>query len=69
MTDYILEVYDKLNSIHLVRHTSKLNYRIIINTIQFDSICRYLLLYIFLSVDHLQKAQDQHIQELLLRSS
>jgi hypothetical protein len=27
----------------LVRHTSKLNYRIIDNTVQCDSICRYLL--------------------------
>jgi hypothetical protein len=27
----------------LVRHTSKLNYRIIVNTVQCDSICRYLL--------------------------
>jgi hypothetical protein len=27
----------------LVRHTSKLNYRTIVNTVQSDSICRYLL--------------------------
>jgi hypothetical protein len=27
----------------LVRHTRKLNYRIIVNTVQCDSICRYLL--------------------------
>jgi hypothetical protein len=27
----------------LVLHTSKLNYRIIVNTIQFDWVCRYLL--------------------------
>jgi hypothetical protein len=34
----------------LVRHTSKLNYRIIINTVQCDLICRYLLpLYVSVS--------------------
>jgi hypothetical protein len=27
----------------LLRHTSKLNYRVIFNTVQCDSICRYLL--------------------------
>jgi hypothetical protein len=27
----------------LVRHTSKLNYRIIVNTVQRDSVCKYLL--------------------------
>jgi hypothetical protein len=42
----------------MVRHTSKLNYRTIVNIVQRDSVCRYLFyLYVSVSCDHLQKVR------------
>jgi hypothetical protein len=46
----IKKIYKNLTLFILVRHTSKLNYGIVVNTIHCDSICRYLLpLHVFVS--------------------
>jgi hypothetical protein len=51
-----------------IRTSMRVNYRRIVNTVQCDLFFRYCL-YMFRPADHLQKAEDQHVQKLLLQSS